>query len=344
MSARRGEVPFVAVRVGRSTDAKEVLGLAAELRISRPHALGILVLWEEMILSVGDALTGRIKGYSLAHLAAQLAWDGAPARLVKALANAGVLKCHRGTLVHPWWRESITGQYAITRAEFREADAERKRRARALERGEDSAVSNGRPLDNDGRHADKDRNPDINQVKDVQGTPPPPPAKAGGDSGASRWEWLRENHPRPRNSRACIRYLEAVTEADWALIQWLTTLSAKGGAPSSLSKKRVLRLNTHQILSTEAFLEILPEWRETQRPKKNGGTPLIRAVDTEAEAAARKASGMAFLLAQLSDPAVTEAKKQAVKSRWIESHGGPGPWELEAPPTEPLSTSVGPPH
>ena len=79
---RRGEVPFVAIRVGRSHDAKEVLGLAAELKIQRATALGFVALWEEFLLEVGDNLTGRVSGYKPHHLAAN--FNRSRFRLVRA--------------------------------------------------------------------------------------------------------------------------------------------------------------------------------------------------------------------------------------------------------------------
>ena len=345
MSARRGEVPFVATRVGRSNDAREVLGLAAELKIPRAHALGLLVLWEEMILSVGDALTGRIKGYTAMHIAVQLGWRGKADKLIAALSTAGVLGSHRGTFLHPWWKESITGGYAIARAEFREAEAERKRIARARERGEESGTSGGRPADKDGRPADKDRNPDINQVKTSAGQPPQPPGEPGGDQGASRWRWVLDNHPRARNSRACARYLDLMTQDDWALFQWVTDLArqgAKGGASYSLSKKRVLKQNSHQILANEAFLEFRPEWLEKlaqdRRPKN--GTPALKVappVDEAAEKAARVSHAVAFVLAQLEDRDLSEKARETAKARFRAAHPDvPPPWELKEylPPTE----------
>lgn len=340
MSARRGEVPFVAVRVGRSNDPREVLAFAAELRIPRPHALGLLVLWEEMILEVGDALTGRIKGYTAVHIAAKLGWTGKPAKLIAALQATGILKSHRGTFFHPWWRESITGQYANTRAELREHDAERKRRQRALERGEGGAqgekeivTSGGRPADTGGRHADLDRNPDINQSRDVRRTPPQPPANAGGGEGASRWEWLLENHQRPTNPRGCVPYLERLTDEEWSLLQWVTLLPPGGGAYKLSRKKRVLGLDTYQILSRAAYLQLRREWQEKlradQRPKESGPVKLAPARDEAADNAARAAAAAAFVLAQLADPDLSEPAKEKAKSRFRTNHpDAVPPWEL----------------
>lgn len=331
MSARRGEVPFVAVRVGRSNDPREVLGFAAELRIPRPHALGLLVLWEEMILEVGDALTGRIKGYTAAHIAAKLGWGGKPAKLIAALQATGILKSHRGTFFHPWWKESITGQYANTRAELREADAERKRRQRSRERGEDvtedvTEVSGGRPRDSS-------VTPDINQVKDVLRTPPQPPASAGGAEGASRWEWLLKHHNRPTNPRGCLPYLDRLTDEDWALLQWVTLLPPDGGPYKLSRKKRVLGLDTYQILSRAAYLQLRREWQEKlrsdRRPKNGGPVKLTPAIDEAADAAARAAHALAFVMAALEDPDLPVEAKDKAKAQFVTHHPNtPPPWAL----------------
>lgn len=344
MTVRRGEVPFVAVRVGRGQDPREVLGLAGDLKIDPPTALGFVVLWEEFVLEVGDALTGRVVGYTIKHLAVKLGWRGNPRRLADALRDAGLLQTHRSTLIHPYWRASTTGQYARERAEKREADRLRKRRARNRYAdpglGEDhvsddvTRTSGGQPRDSDGVGGDSSGNPDINQRTNgargaPAGAPPPGPPGTGGSLGAARWDWIRANHRRPANSRACVKYLGAMTEEDWALCQWVVALPARGLPGSSSGKKRVLRLDSHKFLATEAYLQFSPEWREklvadkAPAPAKRSGN--VEQVSDEDQ---RWTMAISFVLAQLADPDLTDDEKDDVRRKWRQR------WPDRAPPWE----------
>lgn len=333
---RRGEVQFVAVRVGRSNDPRECLGLAAALKCSRATALGYVVLWEELILEVGDAEAGRVKGYAAKHIAAKLGYEGSPAKLVDALKEAGLLSTHKGTFVHPYWRESVTGHYVREKARRREFERLKKQEQRDLVPGTSPGTTMGRPHAVPGTSLG---NPDTNQGKDVPGTAPPTPREDAGVVGAARWEWLKEHHNRPMNPRACIGYLGAMSEVDWALVQWLAPLT-RGGAPRSLSrKKRVLGLDTHRLLSHQAYLQILPEWREKLRADQRPAEAANGAGNGHAEkhlqeraddVAARLASATLFVLAQLSDPELTDSKKEKIRERWRTQHPD------AAPPWEPL--------
>jgi hypothetical protein len=184
---RRGEIPFVAVRVGRSNDPREVLGLARELRIHRAQALGFLMLWEELILEVGDARAGRVQGYTAAHLAAKLGWEGPPGKLLEALKHAGVLVTHRGTMVHPYWGRSPTGIYSRMRAERRDQWAESKRKQRNGEAGpvdvhvDVNRTSAGLHPMSGGNVGSIDRS--IERTPTSPPPPPPPPRRGGGGGG-----------------------------------------------------------------------------------------------------------------------------------------------------------------
>jgi hypothetical protein len=344
MNARRGEVPFVAVRVGRGQDPREVLGLADDLKIAPAHALGFVTLWEEFVLEVGDALSGRVVGYSVKHLAVKLGWRGNLRRLSDALREAGLLLIKRNTLIHPYWRESVTGQYARQRAEQREADRLRKRRARnrtgdpavsgADASGDVTRTSGGQLRDSGGGRADSSGNPEINQpTNGAHGAPgagpPPGPPETGGSLGAARWEWIKKNHRRPMNSKACARYLELLTVDDWDLCRWVVALPARGLAGSSSRKKRVLGLDSHRFLATEAYLQFSPEWREKQaadsapRPPKRSAS-----VEQVSDEDRRWTSAIAFVLAQLADNDLTDGEKDEIRAKWRER------WPDKAPPWE----------
>ena len=334
---RRGEVPFVAVRVGRSNDPREVLGLARDLRVSRAQALGFVVLWEELILEVGDARTGRVRGYAADHIAGKLGWEGQPKKLIAALARAGLIASQRGVWFHPYWRQSITGQYAITKADFREQDRKRKADYRKGSK-EDAGTSEDVPRTSTGRpediHARADINRSINGTNGASG-PPLPPA-SGGSRGASRWEWMRTHHKRPANSAACTRYLELVTDADWEVCQWVVGFQ-KGGAPStSRGKKRVLGLDSHKFLATEAYLQYLPEWREKLRPQPAAPAAAALVESNVAKVAAddeaRLKASIEFILTALGDPELPADEKAKLRDRWRRGHPAtPPPWEAAAP-------------
>ena len=320
---RRGEVPFVAVRVGRSNDPREVLSLARELKISRAHALGFVVLWEEFLLEIGDALTGRVKGYSVEHLAAKLGWEGKPRLLVDALKRAGLLKTHKSVFFHAYWASSITGQYARQRAEDREYWRLKKRAQREKDVPGESPGHEGDVQGDSRETADIKKE----RKKDNPGSAPPAPPGTGGELGAARWEWMRSHYERCVKSRRCVEILQAMTEDNWALCQWVITESARGGALYLSRKKRALRLDSHRFLATEAFLQFLPESRrnlEAQQRRSNGGSPTVEPINPLDNTPA----AIAFLLEQLSDPDLPAAQKTKIRHRWADRHPGETPpWE-----------------
>jgi hypothetical protein len=327
---------FVAIPIGLSDDPKECLGLAHELKVERATALGYLVLWNELMLQRGDARSGRLKDYSAKHIAAKLGWTGPPRRLIDALKAAGVLTTQRQVFMHPYWRQSITGQYAIERARLRDFWRDKKAQQRAAEhQGDVPGDVPESPRDNVGTSLGT---ADIDQV-----TPPP---QAGGSSGASRWGWVLKNHKRPTNPVACTRYLAALTDENWALVQWICGLPPGGGGLIPPWKKRALRLDTDRLLAKGAFLQLRPEWEEKlrtdRRTAERGKAPRQAAApehDLErrnSEKIARAASAAPFVLEQLADPNVPETEKEKVRARWRAAHPDvPAPWE-EVPP-EPVA-------
>jgi hypothetical protein len=317
MRSRRGESQFVAIRVGRSNDPKEVLALAQALKTSRAEALGFVALWEEFLLEVGDALTGRLKGYTANHIAAKLGWQGNPRRLVDALKCAGVLKTQRNVFFHPYWLQSITGQYARERAELRERWREEKRRAKEKEFQPES-VGNGPDV-----RGGSIRKTDINQSTTSAGTSPQAPPGAGGELGASRWGWLLENHKRPSNSRRCMTILQAMDGETWDLVQWVVRESGAGGDLSSSHKKRALKLDTYRFLVTEAYLQFVRERRKklaTREAAKNGST--VEPVRD------KLAASIAFVVEAMNDPDLPDDEKAKIRERWrTQNPDVTPPWE-----------------
>jgi hypothetical protein len=322
MMRRRGEVPFVAVRVGRSNDPREVLSLARELKTIPATALGFVVLWEEFLLEVGDAMTGRIKGYSAEHIAAKLGWVGQPKKLIEALKNAGLLKTQRNVYFHPYWLQSITGQYARERAELREQWREAKRRQK--EKNGDQEFLQDSFGKGEDVHPVSDRKTDINQLRDSAEPSPQPPPGGGGEKGSARWEWVQENHKRPRNSQACIKYLGAMTDENWALCQWVVEQARPGGALSLSRKKRALALDSYRFIANEAFLEFLPERRQKLEGQKRA-TAAAASVEPTKD---KEATSIAFLIEQLNDPDLPDDKKTKLRTRWRDQNPDASPpWE-----------------
>jgi hypothetical protein len=340
---RRGEVPFVAIPVGQSNDPREVLGLARELKISRATALGYVALWQEMILERGDAMTGTLKGYSPMHVAEKLGYEGSPKKLLEAMKRAGWVTSHRGTFKFPGWKQSATGEYAKNRAERREWErwrkAEQRRKQREAELAGDGGQNNvqdvpgdvpgttvGRPTPVPWEGVHKER-------KESVGQPPQPPAERGEGRGYARWRWVLENHQRPTNPEPCVKLLDAMPDEDWPLFQWVSLAPEAGGPRSSSRKKRVLELDSHQILVKRAYLQFRREWdaklREAERPKGGTSRPAAPKADPAAAGAARAASALTFVLAQLADE-TSEAKKAAIQARFAKLHPDvPVPWAPE---------------
>lgn len=346
MSARRGEVPFVAVPVGHADDEKEILGLAADLKIHRAQALGYWVMWKELMLRRGDARRGVLKDFEAAHIAARLGHSNIP-KLLAALKRAGLLATQRKTFRDPTWSESITGQYAMRKAEDRETWARQKAAQRAAAQAS-VLGSNGADVHPMSTWTDGGRPPHVQvengqkERKESGGHLPPTPPQGGGELASRRWDWLLAHHKRPSNPKGCMRILAEISEDDWRMIQWAWSPAAEGGGLISLSKKRIMRRTSYEFLRNGAFVEIRPQWveklRGEQRPKAAPQAAARRRAAEEGDAASRKHDAGVFLLQQLRDEP-DEAKREALKRRWIAAHGGPGPWEAEgeglqsSPPT-----------
>ena len=321
------------MRVGRVHDPREVMGFAAELKVRPAEALGYVMLWEEFILEVGDARSGRIKGYTAAHISAKLGWPGKVPRLISAMKNAGILKQLRTTFFHPYWLQTVTGLYALRRAEAREYEREKKRRQRDEAEGDTNEGGHGgqngvssvprlSPGTPPGHPGDvpplSSGKTEINKGPGGRSAArPPDPPPGGGSLGEQRWEWMLQHHKRLRNPTVCRRYLEAMSEEDWALCQYVVAEVPKPGVSSLSQKKRVIRMHTQKLLSEAAYLEFLHEWREKQTPREV--VSLVKEI--EATDRERKASARAFIQAQMSDPDLSEDEKRTARARWEAAHG-----------------------
>lgn len=336
---RRGEVPFVASPVGRETDALEVLGLAHALKVRVPEALGLVTLWESLILRVGDAQTGKLPhDYEAQHIAVSLQWYGSPAKLVTAMKAAGVLRRQRRTWFHPYWRKTITGQYAADRAFLRQKWRDKKRTQRQGQGGDVPGDWGGQAGDVPSSSSEKMH---INQSINGNGgasppVPSPSPPGAGGSLGETRWNWMLQNHERPVNQPACVRLLGLMSDEEWADLLYALSSAGKASASKSRGKKRALRLDSHKFLLTTQYLQ----WRRERVAKlaqpEDAGEPSTAAPpDTvtgpsSPEDSARRA--VEFILAQLADPELTEEERALARARWRKLHpDNPEPWKEGGP-------------
>lgn len=88
-------------------------------------------------------------------------------------------------------------------------------------------------------------------------------------------------------------------------------------------------LSSDKFLRDAAYLEFRREWqaklgRDQQRANgADGGA----SKDAEADGLAKNAD--AFVLAQLADPEISEAKKEQLRDRWRKEHADQAvPWEV----------------
>ncbi len=345
--SQRGETAFVAMRVGRIHDPREVLGLATELKVRPVEALGFVLLWEEFILEVGDSLKGKVRGYRPEHIAAKLTYPGKPGVLIRAMENAGVLGRQRNTFFHPYWFETVTGHYARQRAERREYEREKKRRQRvereaaAAAAGESADSSEilspgttpGQPGDSRG---DRVGNPDIKKERKGAAGPggPPSPPQGGGGVGFARWEQILPLLKRPINPTGCILLLTAMSSEYWDLCLWVLENAEREGLSSLSRKRRAFDLDSYEFLRKSAFLQFRPEYKK----KLSAPPPVplqVEQAESEREHLERRRKN---LVAVLSDPEATPSRKALWRRNFLEAHRDQVEW-LAATERELLSVT-----
>jgi hypothetical protein len=316
MNRRRGEANFVAVRCGFWNDPRLVGGLAHELGVTEGEAGSFVLRWEEFVLQVGDAVTGRVRGYRASHIAAAVGWKGKPDRLIAALKNAGVLGRQKGTFFHAFWTETVTGQYALRRARDRERHREEK--------------AQGTPAESLGNvHNDSTESSGKNGEKESKdaGQPPERPPEDRGAVAAERWDWLLKNAERPRNPRVCLPLLSSLDDGHWPLVQWVVGLSKQPNPSRYGRKRRVWGLQTDKFLREHAYLEFLSEWTAKQRPADDLAVERKRRLDSLAPKEAVK-SAKEYLVAMLGDPDVDPPRKERAKEKWrAQNPSETPPWE-----------------
>ena len=119
-----------------------------------------------------------------------------------------------------------------------------------------------------------------------------------------------------------------MTEGDWELCRWVVGLGTNPGTLKLSRKKRVLGLDAHKFLATEAYLQFSPEWEAKQRESTAPVEVRALRASLEDEERARKAAAVAYVLAQLSDPDLTDGEKGKIRKRWQTNNPGEAePWE-----------------
>jgi len=345
MPVRRGEVPFVAVPLGRLDDPREVIDLADALKIHPAQALGYLVRLDAFVLKFGDAYTGKVKGYTSRHLAVELGHEGKPDKLVAALKKIKVLSVHRGTIGIVAWRESITGQYAARKAQDRDDWARQKVAQRAAARASALAAA-GAPV----------VHPDVHPVSTWTGgghppavhldggqkerkgqgrTDPPDPPLTRGELASRRWAEIDKTARNPNNPEGCKKFAERISEAEWAQCIWVLQGCPGGASRSSSRKTRILDRGAYEILRSGDWRRFRGEWeeklRQDARPKNGHARPPAPPPDAAADEAERKAAALLFVLHALADADVPTKKKAKIRAEYEAAHG-PIPEESLLPP------------
>lgn len=348
--SQRGETAFVAMRVGRIGDPREVEGLADDLKVRPVEALAYVLLWEEFILQVGDAITGRVKGYRAKDIARKLTHTGPVERLIRAMETAGILKRQRSTFYHPYWRDTITGQYALRRAERRESDRERQQRKRdrdaeafeaalAAARGESFVTRDARVTPPDVTHGST-VNPEINKER-KKGRPgsghPPGPPPSGGGLGSARWEKVIALHPSPMNPDGCIAILDRMSEENWALCLWVLENYDRGARLSLSKKRRAIGRDSHKFLRAAGFLQFRPEYLKKVSAQKEPD-PLVVAAEFERQ---QTEEGRRSIRELLADPDVPEKEKARKRELFLRARPQDAEWLASLSQPNPTTPSNG---
>lgn len=259
-------------------DRPQLLKLVSLLRNDLAGAYWVRCL--ELFMLHGDRRGRLPKEYDALALAAKARYPGKPAVLFSAFRTAGlIVGGGRKPIAMANWQHSPAGRYA----ELRELDRSRKRAARRA-KGEDV-----RPGTSDGQAEDIHRNSERKRERASADAPPSPPP-AGGDLGATRWEWLRQHAEIPKNSRVCTRHLATLSDEDWALVQWVQG-SRLRLAPLVGRKKRLLKHDTAKFLSESEWLAFSGEWKaelaKVERAKKRAANGNQQPESAQLEQAAK---------------------------------------------------------
>ena len=354
---RGEEMPHLCWIVGRSSNVREVLGLASSLGVNKFEAIGYVVVWEEIVFH-GNA-SGRVPGLRMKDLAAALGWRKDLKVLERGMKESGLLEKRGQVLCHPYWPRSRTGQYMRTRKEtrlyWREFKAEKRRLAKeaaaataaaqlaASGQGTAAAtaaagggtvlklvheMSNGHPVDvrrtSRGVHQESRHNKVINKGTSEAGSPPGPPPEAGGE-GCARWEIVEKLHPRPIKTGACEPALAAYTADEWVLCEWVLVNREARGLSSISRKKTAFTNKACDFVTKKLWQQFRPEFLRKEAPPPSSVAPEIERAQQEKQELADREWKKNELLKFLSDETLSPEKKAYKKRTWL----GANPWAAE---------------
>lgn len=303
---RRGEGQFVAAPIGFWNNPR-VLDVADELRVPAGLAGSFILRWDELVLSDGDGLTGKLRGYNSRQLARHVGWTGKPEKLVRALKLGGVLAIKGRVFIRPHWLETPTGYYAWKKAK----DRDRKRTNGADDTEHQNGVSAEAPRN---VHANSTEDRTERKKGTAEGPPGAPQGGVGVSAGGDRWSWFAENYPRVENPELCKRYLAALSDESWDQLRYALPVQLKSGV---WKKTRFIPVAPKYLRDEKFWAVKRPKPAEPKVVVADAETAEKRQARAAAEDAERRESWLAFSRAVFLDPEAPAAMKEARRAQWL---------------------------
>jgi hypothetical protein len=343
-------MPYLCWVIGRSSDVR-IHGLASRLGVSKAAAVGLVVMWEELVYFHGEA-SGRVPDLTMRDVAAALGAD--ERKLQEAMAEARLLVVSgRGKerrLRHPTWARSRSGNHIREREETKSYWREKKREERRLAKeaaaravaaqlaaaavsaGEGGGrpevlfeVSNGRPLDISGTSSRRPWGVQTTRKEGRNDIPirnPPDPPQGGGGLGQQRWRELRPLFERPMNDDSCEALLAEFTPQEWDLCLWVLAKRNRAALLSLSRKKSAFRRSSFDFLRLKLFTQFEPD-----RARQQAIAPAVPlAVETEQKERRRLYEIRKLVTDWLLDPDMPQEEKERRKSGWLKAHPTQREW------------------
>jgi hypothetical protein len=319
---------FVAVEDGLEESPK-IGTLSRMLRVKKSDAVWFVIRLRRMVLNHGNHITGSIpRQFTDEDIASFLDFDGRAKALIVQLKRQGYLvrKAGRGYF-YPDWENTITGRYASQRERDRLWHERDRKNRRSNDVGRQSNDTSA-----DSRTTSSDIQTGRKEGRKSADTPLSAP-QGGPSQGASRWDWLMENAPTPQNRGVCTRFLDAMSAADWELVQFAYTVRQKGASNISQKNARTLAWPTDVFLRKTAFLRFAGYLRTFKNASSEAASKAKTEPQTSPEDLVRNA--WLFLQDTLSRPKTTAEQAARMKEdfhkQWkCKPWEGEQPWEQKA--------------